>query len=91
MSKFAKHFVDVVLVVERVEQLQQPLGVVALHLDRALRLRRKPGGLDLDPGALERFAHRGQVAGSQITRSCSPSSRTSSAPASIATIRSSSP
>ena len=38
-------------------------GVVALDLDRALRLHRHLGGLDLDARRLERLAHRAEVAG----------------------------
>src|SRR5215218_1716005 len=52
--------VDVVLVVERVEQLQNPLGVVPIQLDGAFRLRDQTGGLDLDPFAFERFPDAGQ-------------------------------
>src|SRR4051794_11870740 len=42
-------FVDVVLVVERVEQLQQPFGVVPFQLDRAFRFDRDRRRRDLDP------------------------------------------
>src|SRR5215207_8355403 len=47
--------VDVVLVVERVEQAEDPLSVVAFHFDAAFRLRDQPCGLDLDAFAFERL------------------------------------
>ena len=85
-------FVDVVLLVERVEQLQQPLGVVALRPRPCFsaRSRSSPTRSRPRPPPAPR-ARRVRSLGSQRTRSWSPSSRTSSAPASIAAIRSSSP
>ena len=53
--------VDVVVLFERVDQAQQVFGLAALDLDRALRLHRHVGGLDLDPGLLQRLAHGAQV------------------------------
>src|SRR5215203_4953939 len=52
--------VDVVLVVERVEQLEHPLSIVPFHFDAAFRLRDQSRGLDLDAFAFERFPDGGQ-------------------------------
>ena len=84
--------VDVVLVVERLEQLEHAFGVVALELDRAFRLGRDRAADSISipsPSSASRTAVRS--VGSVSTRSLPSSSRTSSAPASIAAIRSSSP
>src|SRR5690349_13968077 len=52
--------VDVVVVVEVVEQGEERFRVALADLDRALRLHRHLGGLDLHPGGLERLADRAE-------------------------------
>ncbi len=67
------------------------LAALFVDLDRGRRLHRLVGGLDLDALGLERLADRGQIGGrGQHADRSSSSATTSSAPASIATIRSSS-
>src|SRR3954470_5504491 len=55
-------FVDVVLLVEGVKQLEEPFGVVSLQLHGAFRFDRQPGRFELDPFAFQGLLHRRQVA-----------------------------
>src|SRR5215213_9425603 len=53
--------VDVVLLLERVDEAQEPAGAVLVERHAGLGLLGHLGGLDLDPCLLERLAHGGEV------------------------------
>src|SRR4051794_1837195 len=53
--------VDVVLLLERVDEAQEPAGALLVERYAGLGLLGHLGGLDLDPRLLERLAHGGEV------------------------------
>src|SRR3954451_23578279 len=54
-------FVDVVLLVERVEQLEEPFGVVPLQLHGAFRFDRQCCRFELDPFTCQGLLYRRQI------------------------------
>src|SRR6185295_7724167 len=54
--------IDVVVLLERLDQVQQGLRLALLDRHRVLRVHRDVGGDDLDAGLVERSANRGELA-----------------------------